>query len=321
MTPPPLRPPLRPPSRGDPLIDALLDRCTFGPAGAPLTCGVSGGADSLALLVLAAAAGAATGAPVTAIHVDHGLRPESAAEADVVAAAADRYGAAFRSVRVDVGEGPNLEARAREARRGALGPDTATGHTADDQAETVLANLLRGAGVDGLAAMRPGPRHPILDLRRQETEALCRHEGLVPVTDPSNSDPRFLRNRIRAELVPLCSALAGRDVVPVLARQASVLAGDASVLAEVAGLLDPTDARSVAAAPEAIARRAVRRWLTGEGPYAPPLDAVDRVLDVARGDRLATEIPGGVRVARSDGRLSMEAPLASPEVGTGTVAL
>ena len=85
----------------------LLARCTFPEPGTPLVCGVSGGADSLALLVLAVAAGCA----VTAVHVDHGLRPGSAAEADVVRAAAERYGAGFRSVAVGVVPGPNLEAR------------------------------------------------------------------------------------------------------------------------------------------------------------------------------------------------------------------
>lgn len=289
-----------PPSRGEPLIADLAGRCPFPPAGTPLVCAVSGGADSLALLVLAVAAGC----QVTAVHVDHGLRPGSGTEAAGVAAAAARYGAGFRAERVEVADGPNLEARARAARLAAVGPGAATGHTADDQAETVLANLLRGAGVDGLAAMRPGPAHPLLGLRRSDTETVCRLEGLAPFHDPSNDDPRFLRNRIRAELVPLCSELAGRDVVPVLARQAGVLGGDADILAAVACLLDPTDARAVSAAPEPVARRAVRRWLTGEEPYAPPLDAVDRVLSVARGDRRATEVPGGRRVRRSGGRLS-----------------
>ena len=223
----------------------------------------------------------------------------------MVAAAADRYGASFRSERVRLADGPNLEARARHARFEVLGFDAATGHTADDQAETVLANLLRGAGVDGLAAMRAGPRHPLLALRRSETVALCENQGLDPIVDPSNDDPRFLRNRIRRELLPLCSMLAGRDVVPVLARQAGVLAGDADVLDAVAGLIDPSDAVAVAGAPEPVARRAIRRWLTGKGPYPPPLDAVERVLAVARGDRLATEVPGGRRVARSRGRMSV----------------
>jgi len=284
----------------DARVAELLERCTFPPGGQPLICGVSGGPDSLALLVLAAAAGCR----VTAVHVDHGLRPGSADEAGVVAAAAHRFGAAFRSERVEVPDGPNLEARARDARRAVLGTEAATGHTADDQAETVLANLLRGAGVHGLAGMRTGVRHPLLALRRHETVALCAHLGLDPVRDPSNEDPRFWRNRIRSELLPLCAEIAGRDVVPVLARQARLLAGDADLLDEVGDLLDPTDAAALAAAPPAQARRAVRGWLLGEGGYPPPSDAVDRVLEVARLERRATEVPGGVRVARSQGRLT-----------------
>jgi len=298
-----------PPSPPDGTTGPLLTRCTFPPPGVPLDCGVSGGPDSLALLVLAVAAGCR----VTAVHVDHGLRTGSAAEAEVVAAAAARFGAAFRSVRAPVADGANLEARARRARHEALGPDAATGHTADDQAETVLVNLLRGAGVEGLAAMRRGPRHPLLGLRRVETAALCRALGLVPVQDPSNTDPRFLRNRVRAELLPRCSELAGRDVVPVLARQADLLAGDADLLAAVAELVDPADARALAAAPEPAARRAVRRWLQGDGPYAPPAAAVARVVAVARGEHRATEVPGGRRVSRSGGRLEVSGPSA----GTG----
>jgi tRNA(Ile)-lysidine synthase len=286
--------------RADPLVAELLARCTFPAAGDPLVCGVSGGADSLALLVLASAAGCR----VTAVHVDHGLRIGSADEAVVVAAAASRFGAGFRAERVVVGDGPNLEARARTARHEALGAGAATGHTADDQAETVLANLLRGAGVHGLAAMRAGTAHPLLELRRRETVALCTRLGLQPVHDPSNDDCRFLRNRIRSELLPMCSDIAGRDVVPVLARQARLLAGDADLLDSVAALLDPTDAAALAAAPPAQARRALRGWLVGDDSYPPSAAAVDRVLEVARLERKATEVPGGVRVARSRGRLS-----------------
>lgn len=290
------------------LVEALLARCTFPTMGTPLVCGVSGGPDSLALLVLATAAGCA----VTAVHVDHGLRPGSDDESAVVATAAARFGAAFRTERVDLADGPNLEARARAVRRQVLGEGAATGHTADDQAETVLANLLRGAGVHGLAGMRAGPSHPILALRRRETVDLCARLGLETVHDPSNQDPRFLRNRVRAELLPLCADIAGRDVVPVLARQAALLAGDADLLDSWGGLLDPTDAAALAAAPSAQARRAVRGWLTGAGPYPPPADAVERVLEVARLERRAAEVPGGVRVTRSGGRLSL-----SPVKGPG----
>ena len=309
MSGPPPRSPAERPARGadDPVTGALLARCTFPSGGEDVVCGVSGGADSLALLVLATAAGCR----VTAVHVDHGLRPGSAREADRVAAAAARFGAAFRSERVVVADGANLEARARQARRRVLGPDVATGHTADDQAETVLANLLRGSGVAGLAAMRAGPLHPLLGLRRTETEALCDHLGLVPFRDPSNDDPRFVRNRIRHELLPLCSDIAGRDVVPLLSRQAAVLAGDADLLDAVASLVDAGDAAALSAAPEPVGRRSVRRWLAGDDPYPPSLDAVERVLEVARKERRATELPGGRRVSRSHGRLSVS-PGASP---------
>jgi tRNA(Ile)-lysidine synthase len=278
---------------------ALLARCTFPAPGIPLVCAVSGGADSLALLVLAVEAGC----EVTAVHVDHGLRPGSAGEADVVREAAHRLGAGFRAERVAVGQGPNLEARARTARRGVLGPDAATGHTMDDQAETVLVNLLRGAGLDGLAAMRPGPRHPLLGLRRAETGALCAERGLKPVADPSNDDPRHLRNRVRHELLPLCCALAGRDVVPVLARQATVLAAESDLLEVLAQAVDAGDAAAVSSAPVALGRRAARRWLRAGHPHPPDLAAVDRVLAVARGEGRATDVAPGTRVRRSRGRL------------------
>jgi tRNA(Ile)-lysidine synthase len=297
--------------RADQGVAALLVRCTFPPPGSSLVCGVSGGPDSLALLVLAVA----SGCTVTAVHVDHGLRPGSAEEVDVVAGVAQRFGAAVVSRRVDLADGPNLEARARKARLEALGPGAATGHTADDQAETVLVNLLRGAGVDGLAAMRPGATHPLLALRRAETVELCERLGLVPVRDPSNDDPRFVRTRVRRELLPLCSAIAGRDVVPVLARQAEILAGDADALAALASLIDPADRRAVASAPEPIARRALRAWLTGEGPYPPSAGAVERVLEVARAERLATEVTGGRRVGRKDGRLVLGTAMPDGEGG------
>ena len=285
-------------------VGRLLDRCRFPELGSRLTCAVSGGADSLALLFLATEAGCR----VTAVHVDHGLRPGSASEADVVAAAASRFGAAFRAERADVGPGPNLEARARDARRAVLPPGAATGHTADDQAETILLNLLRGAGLDGLAGMRPGPAKPILALRRAETHELCAALGLEPVVDPSNADPAFRRNRVRHELLPLLDAVAGRDVAGVLARQAALLRDDAEVLDELAAAVDASDSRALAAAPPAVARRAVRRLLAATEPagHPPSAAAVERVLAVARHQATACEVEGGRRVRRSVGRLHVE---------------
>ena len=279
----------------------LLARCTFPPPPAPVTCAVSGGADSLALLVLATA----TGCPVTAVHVDHGLRPGSEAESEVVDDAARRLGAGFRAERVTVAPGPNLEARARAARYSVLPPDVLTGHTADDQAETVLLNLLRGAGLDGMAGMAPAG-HPILGLRRAETLALVASCGLTPVDDPTNSDPEFRRNRVRAEVLPLLESVAQRDVAAVLVRQAGLLREEAELLDDLARALDPTDAAALAGAPVALARRALRRWLTEGREHPPGAAAVERVLDVARGRCRSAEIGAGRRVSRSAGRLRLE---------------
>lgn len=278
----------------------LIERCSFPPSSVECFCAVSGGADSLALLVLAVAAGCR----VTAIHIDHGLREGSAEEAQVVMDAARRYGATFRSERVELEDGPNLEARARAARTAVLPVGCATGHTMDDQAETVLINMLRGAGTEGLAAMRSGSVHPLLGLRRAETRALCASEGLVPVEDPTNRQRRFLRNRVRHELLPLCCEIAGRDVVPLLARQAELLAGDAEILEELAAEVDPSDGRTLATIPKPLARRAARRWLQGNG-YPPDLRSVDRVLEVAMGKMRATDVAPGVRVRRSRGLLAL----------------
>jgi tRNA(Ile)-lysidine synthase len=287
---------------------------------------VSGGADSLALLVLAARAGL----EVLAVHVDHGLRAGSDREAAVVAAAAAAYGAAFEARTVSVSPGPDLEARARRARYGVLPAGVLTGHTMDDQAETVLLAMLRGAGLDGLGGMRwpdgltaagrspdptdpedspAGPVRPLLGLRRSETAALCAAEGLVPVVDPSNHDLRFRRNQVRHQVLPMLCEVAGRDLVPVLARQARLLGDDAGLLEALAGEIDVTDARQLAAAPQPLARRAVRRWLRSEATFAdaelhpPTADEVARVLAVASGAVRACELSGGRRVERHAGRL------------------
>jgi tRNA(Ile)-lysidine synthase len=283
-------------------LAGLGSRCSFPGVGTAVTCAVSGGADSLALLVLACDAGL----DVTAVHVDHGLRDGSAEEAEVVAAASTGYGAAFRAERVEVGAGPNLEARARAARRAVLGAGALTGHTADDQAETVVLNLLRGAGLDGLRGIPVDETKPLLRLRRAETHALCASVGLTPVVDPTNADRAWRRNRVRHEVLPLLDAVAERDLAAVLARQAELLADDAALLDALAAGLDPTDAKGLAAAPAPLARRAVRAWLRcGVEQHPPSAAAVERVLAVARGDAVACEVEGGRRVQRSHGCLAV----------------
>ena len=276
----------------------LLPRCTFPPAGTPVVCGLSGGADSTALVALAVAGGCA----VTAIHVHHGLRAGADHDAQVAEATAARLGADFRVEYVELRDGPNLEARARAARRAALGPGALTGHTADDQAETVLLALLRGSGATGLGAITPGPQHPILALRRSETEALCRHLDLEVAEDPTNSDRRFRRNRIRHELLPLLDDIAERDVTVLLNRTANLLRDDDRLLDDLASTIDPTDIDALVDAPVPLAVRAVRTWLERDG-YPPDAAAVARVLAVAHGDSAACELAGGLRVERRGNRL------------------
>jgi tRNA(Ile)-lysidine synthase len=286
-------------------VGQLLDRCTFPVAGTPVTCAVSGGFDSMAMLALATA----HGCDVTAVHVDHGLRPGSASEAQVVAAAAERFGAGFSAVRAHVEPGPNLEARARQARHAALPPDALLAHTADDQAETVLLHLVRGAGLDGLAGMR-AERRPILHLRRSETHRLCADLAVEVVDDPSNVDPAHRRNRVRHELLPLLDDIAERDVVPVIARNAAVARRAVDELHVRSGGVDPTDAVAMRSVSEALAREAVRAWLRPCSPegHPPPAGAVDRVLAVAHGRTRATEVGGGWRVERHRQRLVLVPP-------------
>jgi len=204
---------------------ALVDR--FGreldvliAPGQPIGIAVSGGPDSVALLLLAAAARPGL---VEAATVDHALRAESRAEADTVAALCEQLGVPHSILTVEWKEKPEtaIQERARKARYGLLGKwardkglkALLTGHHADDQAETLVMRLLRGAGVKGLAGMRrfvraPGTQvallRPLLGWRRSELEKLCADLGLSPVDDPSNADDQFERVRIR-------QALAGAD--------------------------------------------------------------------------------------------------------------
>jgi tRNA(Ile)-lysidine synthase len=263
----------------------------------------------MALLALATAAGL----DVEVIHLDHGLRVGSAQEAEVVRTAAQRFGARFVSVGLQLEPGPNLEARARQARYARLPAGVMTGHTADDLAETVLVNQLRGAAGDGLRGLRSTQKvsRPMLGLRRAETHLLCSRLGLQVVVDPSNSDPRFVRNRVRHELLPAIADIAGRDPVPILVRQAGLMAEESELLDALALALDPTDARALAKAPRPLARRALRRWLRGssdEELHPPSAAEVERVLTVVRGEALACELSGGRRVSRHQGRLMLSRP-------------
>jgi tRNA(Ile)-lysidine synthase len=281
----------------------------------PVVVACSGGPDSLALLALAAQAGLD---PV-AVHVDHGARPGSGAEAAVVAGFAEQLGTGFLAEAVAVPPGPNFEARAREARyqaleraRDRLGATAVlVGHSRDDQAETVLLNVLRGAGVSGLAGM-PARRgtvvRPLLEVPRAELAAVCAALGLSPVDDPMNADPAHRRVWLRREVIPALEAGAARDLRAVLARQAMVARADADLLDELAGELvsraegaaGGLEAAVLTAAPEALSRRAIRLWLGAPPPSAAHVEAV---MAVVRGQTTAAELPGGLEVRRAGGRL------------------
>jgi len=280
-------------------LSSFLGACTFPLPGTAVHCAVSGGADSLALLLLAHA----HGLNVTAHHVDHGLRATSSSDIDVVRGVAEPLGIPVVLHKVSVPQGSNVEARAREARYGVMPAGVMTGHTADDQAETVLINVLRGAAASGLSAMRPGTTRPLLALRRADTEAICRECGIQPVTDETNTDPRYVRNRIRHELLPLMADISQRDPAVLLARTADLLRADNDFLDELASHLDPTDALALAAAPAPLAYRALRQWLSQ--PYPPDLATLERILTVARGEAVACDIGENRQIRRSKQRLTL----------------
>ena len=197
----------------------------------------SGGPDSTALLDALARLAPPRDWRLSVAHVDHGLREGSAHEADAVGALAERYGASFQALKVTIEPGASLQDRARQARHAALrdaaaasaASAVALGHTADDQAETVLMRLLSGATPRGLTAIaeRTGLlARPLLRVWREETHAYCAALRLTTVDDPSNADPRFLRSRVRHELLPALEAVfpgARRRLVILAERQRRLL--------------------------------------------------------------------------------------------------
>ena len=203
--------------RRDNVVEAVLHACRQDPVlgrdqPSRVVVAFSGGPDSSTLLHALARASSTLDLALTAVHVDHGLRLTSAAEAPAVAAFAGRLGIPLELHRLGLrggGEGAARQARYHvledaAARHGAA--TIALGHPADDQAETVLLHLLRGAGLEGLAAMAPreGLRfRPLLGTWRRQVEAYCARHGLSPVHDETNDSLEFARNRVRHELIPL----------------------------------------------------------------------------------------------------------------------
>ena len=286
-------------------------------AGEHLLVAVSGGPDSTALLAALAELASGRGLGLTAAHVDHGLRgAEGAAEADAVAALATRLGVPFVRRAVTVPAGPDLEARARRARYQALARVAqevgarriVTGHTQDDQVETVLLRLVRGAGRRGLGAMRPVRGRvwrPLLAATRADVRRFLAERGLGFAVDRTNADLRHARNRVRRLLVPLLRAEFNPRLGPALAALAERLRDEDDFLAAAAAgrarelVVGEHLRTAVAKEPPALARRIVRSWLERGARRGVGAMHVARVLALSAGRaRGAVAIPGPARVVR-----------------------
>ncbi|WP_333891218.1 tRNA lysidine(34) synthetase TilS [Mycolicibacterium gadium] len=264
---------------------------------------LSGGADSLALT-----AAAANVKPTTALIVDHRLQAGS----DEVAATARERALSLGCVDaqvlcVEVGTAGGPEAAARTARYEAL--DAARGdapvllaHTLDDQAETVLLGLGRGSGARSIAGMRPHDPpwyRPLLGVRREVTHAACDELNLTPWQDPHNTDRRYTRVRLRAEVLPLLEDVLGGGVAQALARTAAALREDSDTLdaladRELSGLSTEggLDTARLVNLPEAVRRRVIRGWLLAGGARGltdKQIRGVDTLVTAWRGQ-------GGVAV-------------------------
>ena len=272
---------------------------------------VSGGPDSLGLLLLALEAGLV----VSVHHVDHHARPTSSDDAIAVLAICAALGVDCQVYDVDVEPGSNFEARARAERRRVLPAGSLTGHTMDDLAETVLLNMLRGAGIDGLSPMVNDPTKPLRGLRRHDLHEFVEESNLQAVHDETNDDLKFRRNRVRHQLLPLMCDVAERDVVPLLARQADVLFEerawlDELSLADAALELEDADCRTL----RELSRARLRRWLRAKlcsvdemnEAHPPSAAEVERAIEVVAGDVVATQLSGARRLARRGQRLTLE---------------
>jgi len=283
---------------------------------APLVVGCSGGADSLALTLAAAAVRGPD--DVRAVVVDHRLQDGSAERAAATVALLAERGIAARVHAVDVTGPGGIEAAARRARQAALcaarpHPDSPIllGHTLDDQAETVLLGLGRGSGARSLAGMRrwdPPFLRPLLTVRRATTRAAC--AGLAVWDDPHNADPRFTRVRLRTDVLPRLEEALHSGVAEALARTAELLRDDLDALDGLAATLTPASPTlpvdGLAAQPRAIRTRVLRNWV-GIPLNAAQLRALDALVADWHGQG-PVALPSGRTVRRASGMLHLAGP-------------
>jgi tRNA(Ile)-lysidine synthase len=311
---------------------------------------VSGGADSTGLLLALDELRSAHKLAVNlcVAHFDHGLRESSRKDARWVAELAEKLGyecvvGHSKVAEIALENADNLEQAARDARYKFLERTAKrksanyvlTGHTMDDQAETVLLRLMRGsagAGLGGMELLRPLGKNsgiklvrPLLWARRSETENYCRLRKTEFLRDEMNADESFARVKVRQQLLPLMQSFNNK-IVEALSRTASQLREDAAVLLndsdallKRAAVLDHVgdetrtpvlDVKVLAAAPPALRRRALRQWISEARGSSRRLEmvhllAVENLLEGTAGGRVV-ELPGGSRVRRKRNRLEFE---------------
>lgn len=282
----------------------------------------SGGPDSVAMLDALHRLTPELGHRLVVASVDHGLRPEARDEVALVARLADERGLAFAAIALALPSGTSM-GEARRARYAALhriakhaGTDVlAVGHTLDDQAETVLARLVRGSGLRGLRGIRAqrddGVVRPMLDASRAQVRAHLDAHAIPFVDDPSNLDARYLRVRLRHGILP---RLAEED--PAVAAHLADLADEAAELSDyVDALVEPfvrdqleaevLSADALSALPRPFRARAIARLLERRLGREPGRRAIDAVLDaLARGGEVW--LAGGACLRGEGGQLRWE---------------
>ena len=295
-------------------------------AGDTVLVAVSGGADSLALSFALSVEAEKLAITVIGVTVDHQLQATSSEQAEKVVEQLSKLGikCVIKKVTVDIKEG--LEASARKARYEAINEvvkqENATavflGHTKDDQAETVLLGLARGSGTRSLSGMAHHNGlyvRPLLEITRNQNEEFCKEVGLEYWKDPHNQDPQFARVRVRNEALPILEKTIGPGVSDALARSAHLLRDDADALDEWAkreeihlNLLD-LDCAHLETLPRAIRTRILRSAIYAAGApagsvSADHVSAVETLISAWKGQS-ALNLPGGVKVERISGRLSL----------------
>ena len=287
---------------------------------------VSGGADSLALAYALSLEAPKLAIQLHAVTVDHQLQSTSAAQAATVVVQMKSLGIETTVAKVSVEITEGLEASARKARYAALDSvgDTLNavaiflGHTRDDQAETVLLGLARGSGTRSLSGMAPHQGkyiRPLLSITREQTEKLCNEVSLDAWQDPHNKDAEFARVRVRTVAIPTLEKTIGPGISEALARSADLLRHDADALdawaeREIRHLdLADLECEHLSQLPRAIRSRIIRMAIYAAGAPSGSISAEHvasvEALIMGWSGQGPSHLPGGVKVERFSGRLSL----------------